>query len=95
MPTHLALTNDVCQPLAEREHYVAFDLAVPEDGTTPTYDAGGPERAWRRGPLVLDPLTARVAGAGAGSPAGDEGVPPVWAGLGIEGDQRSGGHRHE
>lgn len=95
--THLALTNDICQPLAEREQYVAFDLAGSggDDPSGLAHDVGGAERSWRRTPLVLDPLTARVAGGAAGSPADGDALPPVWEGLGDNEDDRSGGGSRE
>lgn len=96
-PTHLALTNNICQQLSDREHYVAFDLA---DTHNPAHDAGGAARTWRRRPLVLDPASTRPAGesassaASAASAGGENARPPVWEGLGAvpsestEGDRR-------
>lgn len=93
-PTHLALTNNLCQPLARREYYVAFDLdtGAPADGASPSSpatvdDAVVAARSWRRPPLDLDPVTGAPRGGagGAGDVRGaDEGhrtPPPPWDGL--------------
>ena len=103
-PTHLALTNNICQPLPVREHYVSFDLAgasetvsgsASEAGAQPAHDVGRTGRTWRREPLVLDPESTRPARGAAASATGADELPPVWAGLGDDSEGARGGQPHE
>lgn len=91
-PTHLALTNNICQQLPVREHYVSFDLAGAAHSA---HDVGGAGRTWRRDPLVLDPESTRPARGGAASAVGEGELPPVWEGLVDDLGETRGGQPHE
>lgn len=91
-PTHLALTNNICQQLPVREHLVSFDLAGAAESAHDVGDAG---RSWRRDPLVLDPESTRPVRGGAASASGGGTLPPVWEGLVDDLEGTRGAHPHE
>lgn len=91
-PTHLALTNNICQQLPVREHYVSFDLAGVANSA---HDVGGAGRTWRRDPLVLDPESTRPVRGACMSADGEGATPPVWDGLVEDLEGARGGQPHE
>lgn len=92
VPTHLALTNNICQQLPVREHYVSFDLAAAPNTD---HDVGGAGRTWRRDPLVLDPESTRPVHGAAAMAADGVAPPPVWEGLVDSFEPTRGGQPHE
>lgn len=87
-PTHLALTNELLQPLARREYYVSFDLVQgegssgsPGHGSNSPDDDGRPARLWHRPAVELDPVSGRPLGQGHGSVVDRGWWAPPWEGL--------------